>query len=60
MTAQEVTDMEEGEAIARYIALRTAFGPCWGAQGTPRVVRVGIQRQSTRKGWADWLPASGD
>ncbi|MDQ2960082.1 MAG: hypothetical protein M3R48_03400 [Candidatus Dormibacteraeota bacterium] len=60
MTEQELTDKAESEAFARYIALRTAFAPCWGAQGAARTVRVRIPRQSTRKGWADWLPASGD
>ena len=60
MTAQEVTDREEGESIARYVALRAAFGPCGGAEGLAPGGGVKVQRQSARKGWADWLPASGD
>ena len=30
MTSQEQADTAERAAIARYLALRTAFHPCWG------------------------------
>ena len=39
MTQQDTVDRKEDAAIARYLAVRTAFAPCWGAQARVRLVR---------------------
>jgi hypothetical protein len=30
MDEQDRADLAEAEAIARYLAMRAAWGPCWG------------------------------
>ncbi len=40
MQAQEIVDDLEAAAFARYLAMRTAWGPCWGLRGRAHVVAV--------------------
>lgn len=37
MDAQDTVDTEEAAAIARYFAMKAAFGPCWAGAPGPRV-----------------------
>ncbi len=46
MTAQEIVDRAEEEAIARFEALRAAFGPCWGVKAE---MRFAVRRPSRRR-----------
>ncbi len=46
MQTQETVDRAEDAAIARFLALRETFHPCWGANAE---VRVAIRRPRRRR-----------
>jgi hypothetical protein len=38
MQSQELVDRAEDAAIARFLAMRQTFWPCWGAKAVPQVM----------------------
>jgi hypothetical protein len=46
MQTQEIVDRAEDAAIARFLALRDTFRPCWGANAA---VNVAIRRPRRRR-----------
>jgi hypothetical protein len=46
MQRQELADRAEEAAIARFLAIREVFWPCWGAKAEPRVA---VKRNRRRR-----------